>query len=272
MMHREEAERFAAFFGEGWAIGATDPDRFFAHFEPALAPGARFVQPILPDAVGAEGLRAAFLPVFSAVPDLRSEVRGFEPTADGLLIHHTLRGTLGGRALKWDATDTFVLRDGLVEERRAEFDPRPLVAAMLRSPRASARMLPALMGTTPVDRALTGLALGRIVLGSLARVAPGPTTRLFGAGHAASPELDYMNRVFGARALALGSGYLLSSGDARRLWQRLALVCDVSDTVAGAGHLVRRDIPRRSALAATALTGGYMVVGLLKLASDRGRA
>jgi hypothetical protein len=91
---------------------------------------------------------------------------------------------------------------------------------------------------------------------------------MFGAGAAASSELDYMNRVFGARAFALGSGYLLSSGDSRRLWQRLALVCDLSDTVAGAGHLRRADIPRASAVAATVLTGGYMLVGAAKLARD----
>jgi hypothetical protein len=102
------------------------------------------------------------------------------------------------------------------------------------------------------------------VLGALARA----TTGLFGAGHAASPELDYMNRIFGARALGLGSGYLLSSGDARRLWQRLALMIDTSDTIAGAGHLRRGDIPLASALAATALTGGYMLVGAAKLAED----
>jgi SnoaL-like domain len=260
-----EHEEFVQFFGAGWAIGATDPDAFFAHFEPAFARNARFVQPLVPNAVGAEGLREIFLPVFAAVPDLRSEVRSFRPTEDGLVIEHTLRGTLGSTPLQWDATDTFVLRDGLIEERRADFDPKPLLLAILRNPRAAAPLL----GATPLHRALSGLALGRIGLGTLARLAPGPTTRLFGAGYAAGPELDYMNRVFGARAFALGTGYLLSSGEARRLWQRLALVCDVSDTVAGVGHLVRGDIPRRSAVAATALTGGYMLVGLAKVLAER---
>jgi hypothetical protein len=117
------------------------------------------------------------------------------------------------------------------------------------------------------------LAGGRIALGTIARLAPRPLTRAAGAGYAASPELDYMNRVFGARAFALGTGYLLSSADARRLWQRLALVCDISDTVAGAGHLRRRDIPRASAVAALALTGSYMLVGIARVAADlRSRA
>jgi hypothetical protein len=119
-----------------------------------------------------------------------------------------------------------------------------------------------------IDRGLAVLAAGRIGLGTLARIAPRATTRMFGAGAAASPELDYMNRVFGARAFALGSGYLLSAGAPRRLWQRLALVCDVSDTLAGAGHLRRGDIPRSSAVGAVALTGAYMLVGLAKLVAD----
>jgi hypothetical protein len=119
-----------------------------------------------------------------------------------------------------------------------------------------------------VEKALAGLAWGRIALGSLARVSPRAATSLFGAGYAATPELDYMNRVFGARALGLGSGYLLSSGDARRLWQRLAFVIDLSDTIAGIGHLRRGDMPRPNAIAATVLTGGYMLVGAAGIAAE----
>jgi hypothetical protein len=36
----------------------------------------------------------------------------------------------------------------------------------------------------------------------------------------------------------------------------------------GAGHLRRGDIPRPSAVAATVLTGSYMLVGAVKLARD----
>ena len=52
-----------------------------------------------------------------------------------------------------------------------------------------------------------------------------------------TPELEYMTRVFGVRAVALGVGYLASSGDARRLWHRLWLLCDAADTAMGAGML-----------------------------------
>jgi SnoaL-like protein len=139
------AAEFARFFGEGWAIGATDPERFFAHFGPAFAPDARFIQPLAPMAIGLEGLRERFTPIFAAIPDLRSELLRFAETEDGILIEHRLHGTLGRRPLEWIAVDRFILRDGLIAERRAYFDPLPLIGAMLRSPRASLKALPALL-------------------------------------------------------------------------------------------------------------------------------
>ena len=119
-----------------------------------------------------------------------------------------------------------------------------------------------------MNAALAGLAIGRIVLGLLGRFAPKRSAELFGAGDAMTPELDYMAKVFGARAFALGTGYLTSTGAARRRWQRLAFVCDVSDTIAGIGSLGRGDMPRPTALALTAMTGGYALVGGARIASD----
>ena len=120
----------------------------------------------------------------------------------------------------------------------------------------------------PFGRALAGLALGRIARGTPSRLAPRGTARAFGGTRGANPELDYMTRVFGIRAIALGLGWLSTDGAARRCWQRLAFMCDVSDTVAGIGHLRRRDLPRVQALATTALTGGYALVGALRVGSD----
>jgi hypothetical protein len=97
--------------------------------------------------------RLRFTPIFAAIPDLRSTVVRFGPTDDGILIEHTLRGTLGSRPLEWTAVDRFILRDdGLIAERRAYFDSLPLIGAMLRSPRAALKLLPVLL------RARTGTA------------------------------------------------------------------------------------------------------------------
>ncbi|MEU6039700.1 hypothetical protein ABZ801_30285 [Actinomadura sp. NPDC047616] len=119
-----------------------------------------------------------------------------------------------------------------------------------------------------MERLLEAAASGRVVWGALALAAPGLNVKLAGMGDRETPELRYMIRVFGSRALALGLGYLLSDPPARRRWRRLCLVVDVCDTAAGVAHLVRGDVPRRSAAGLAAITGGYATLGLLALRRD----
>jgi hypothetical protein len=90
-----------------------------------------------------------------------------------------------------------------------------------------------------IETGLLSMAIGRLTGGAASRVSPSGTARFFGAATERSPELDYVVRVCGIRAMALGLGYLSTTGDARRRWQQLALLCDISDTVAGIGDLVR---------------------------------
>lgn len=258
-----ETEAFVERFAAGWAAGT---EGFFDRFLPLATDDVLLRQPLLPAARGHEGFRALFEPLFAAIPDLRGDVLGWTPEPDGATIELALHGTLDGVALDFVTHDRIVLRDGLMAERHAQFSPRPLLAAALRRPRAGLSLLAApLVQRAGGDGPLLALAAGRLWLGALGRLAPRRTAILLGAGAAATPELDYMTRVFGVRAIALGAGYLTSEGAARRRWQRLAFMCDVSDTLAGVGHLRRRDIPRGSGLALTALTGAYAVVGGLKL-------
>jgi hypothetical protein len=123
-----------------------------------------------------------------------------------------------------------------------------------------------------LDGPLRTMALGRIVLGVISRISPDLTSRLSGAGSSPGPEFDYMTRVFGARAIALGTGYLASNGDARRLWQRLALFCDVSDTLAGAAQLRNDEVPLLARVWLLSLTGGYAAIGAARLLEDAGGA
>jgi hypothetical protein len=140
------AEDFVGFFGELWSAGATDRQRFFSMLEARMTPDTRLIQPLARTVRGPAGARALFAPLFEAVPDLRSEIHRFGPTEDGVLIEHTLSGTLAGKRLRWTATDRFILADdGRFLERRAYFDPLPLVAAMLARPWAAAKLLPGLM-------------------------------------------------------------------------------------------------------------------------------
>jgi hypothetical protein len=117
-------------------------------------------------------------------------------------------------------------------------------------------------GSRRVDP-LVGLAAGRIVLGAWALVSPGSLVRSFGLS--GGPEHSYLTRIFGARAIALGAGYLSEPPAGRRRWHRLALFVDTSDTLTAVGHLVRRDVPTRGAAALGVLTGGYLLVGATRL-------
>ena len=121
-----------------------------------------------------------------------------------------------------------------------------------------------------VETGLLAMAVGRFAGGAASRVTPGRTARFFGAAGERSPELDYVVRVCGIRAMALGFGYLSTTGDARRRWQQLALLCDISDTVAGIGDLVRGKVPRSTALGAALRAGIFAAVGATRIAYDRG--
>lgn len=76
------------------------------------------------------------------------------------------------------------------------------------------------------------------------------------------PAQRYLLRVFAGRAAALGVGVLASSGSARRRWQQLGLLVDVSDTLAG---LDPRLTARARALSLIT-TATYTLVGAAALA------
>jgi hypothetical protein len=116
---------------------------------------------------------------------------------------------------------------------------------------------------------MRALAMVRIGLGTFAWIAPRAMNRIFGVPRGDdSPALDYMNRVFGVRAVSLGTGYLASSGAARDVWHRLWLLCDVADTVMGARMVYRRELGGVTAFQALAITGGAAAIDLAALAAN----
>lgn len=123
------------------------------------------------------------------------------------------------------------------------------------------------------DRARTAalsLAIFRIVLGLFAWFGPRPMNRLFGVPRRDdSSALDYMNRVFGVRAVALGIGYLTAAEAARPQWHRLWLLCDAADTVMGARMTARGELAPLTAIQALAITGGATAIDLAAIGSQR---
>ena len=123
---------------------------------------------------------------------------------------------------------------------------------------------------TTLAAAMTGLAAFRILLGAASWLAPGPLARSYGVPESAlTPQLEYMTRVFGVRAVALGTGYLASLEDARRLWVRLWLLCDAADTVMGIGMAARGRLDANQGIAALATTAPAMALDLAALAAAR---
>jgi ketosteroid isomerase-like protein len=126
----EEAAEFVRGFERHWA--SPDPTALFD----LLHPDVHLVQPLLPEmhssAAYAEQLRRLLL----LVPDLTGRVHRWVPDDNGVIIEHTLGGTVGGKRIELRLCDRITLREGKVVERIAYFDPTPLLLAVLTRPRA----------------------------------------------------------------------------------------------------------------------------------------
>jgi hypothetical protein len=119
-----------------------------------------------------------------------------------------------------------------------------------------------------IGAAMTGMAGFRVVLGAASWLAPAQVTRIYGvADKRMTPELEYMTRVFGVRAVALGLGYLTSSGDARRVWQRLWLLADAADTAMGLDMVRRGRLDAKLGTSALATTAPAMALDIAALAA-----
>jgi len=124
-------DRFAA----AWAGGA---DTLADTFLPDLAhENVVLTQPLLPTARGHAGFRKQFELLFGAIPDLRGEVLGWQPTHDGVEIKLALHGTIDGLPVSFTTRDCIVLHDGRMLSRHARMNMRPLLLAMARRPRAA---------------------------------------------------------------------------------------------------------------------------------------
>jgi hypothetical protein len=107
----------------------------------------------------------------------------------------------------------------------------------------------------PQINAIVGL---RAAIGASAWLAPNLSGRLFGLNPSANPQLPYVGRLFAIRDVALAAGLAQSSGESRRLWLQLGVLCDAADALAGllagrGGQLSK---------VSTALVTGPAVMGL----------
>jgi hypothetical protein len=77
------------------------------------------------------------------------------------------------------------------------------------------------------------LVTTRTAIGVGSWAAPGLAGGLFGLDVAANPQSPYLARLFGVRDLALGVGVAATQGEARKLWLKIGIACDLADAAAG---------------------------------------
>lgn len=124
------AAEVARAFAEAWA--APQVERFAA----LLAPDVVLLQPVTPRIVGRDAARAEFARLLRWLPDLRGTVDHWAADGQTLLIAWRLAFTVGRKRLELPIVDRIVVRDALIGERAAYFDPLPLLLAVLARPGA----------------------------------------------------------------------------------------------------------------------------------------
>ncbi|HWJ07724.1 MAG TPA: hypothetical protein VNS46_00015 [Nocardioides sp.] len=116
---------------------------------------------------------------------------------------------------------------------------------------------------------VTGLSLGRIVVGIGSLLAPSATARLFGVDAAANPQLGVFSRMFGAREIALGAVTLASKGSLRRNLTVVGIAVDGSDIASGALEVASGGLPKVQGGALVGVAAGAVGAGIAALVLSR---
>ena len=112
---------------------------------------------------------------------------------------------------------------------------------------------------------VTGLSLGRIVIGAASVANPALAAKAFGLDVVANPQTTFVMRLFGAREIALGAATLASSGRGRAGMVLLGMGVDGADAYAGLVGPKVDGLDQRSGMVMTAVAGGAVLSGLLGL-------
>jgi hypothetical protein len=120
------------------------------------------------------------------------------------------------------------------------------------------------------EQAIRSLAGLRVAVGTSAWATPRLAGKAFGLDADGNPQSPYLARLFGVRDLALGIGALATSGESRRTWLMLGVLCDAADAAAGvmagrAGYLPK--VPTVLVTGVALIAAG---LGTAALASDGG--
>lgn len=108
---------------------------------PLIHRDATFAQPGFPPAVGRDQIREMFRRLFTLLPDLSTVPTRSATYGDAVFIESECRATLGGAMVAFSVCDRFVIRCGLVTERRSFSDPTPVLLTALGRPTGWVRLV-----------------------------------------------------------------------------------------------------------------------------------
>ena len=115
----------------------------------------------------------------------------------------------------------------------------------------------------PADYARIALAGIRIFNGAAGLLAPGVMAARTGVKRDADAPVLYPWRMFGIRTVLIGADLLSSNREVRRHAVRAAVIVHASDVVAASAMLRSDDVPRKTAIAATAISSLNTVLALI---------
>jgi hypothetical protein len=93
---------------------------------------------------------------------------------------------------------------------------------------------------------VTGLSLGRIVVGIVSLVRPGVAAGMFGLDLEGNPQGQLLARLFGSREIALGTATLLAQGKTRRNLVLAGVSVDLADTATGVLAVQDKTVSKRT--------------------------
>jgi hypothetical protein len=128
----EIVETFAAI----WAAPRGHGYRFLDRFSPEVV----LLAPLAGKSRGREAGYAAFRRTYALLPDLTAEVSGWSANERFIWISMTFFTNVC-EPFRWHSVDVLTLTGGVVTERRAYFDPLPLIGYILRHPKLLWRWL-----------------------------------------------------------------------------------------------------------------------------------
>ncbi|MDT0203602.1 hypothetical protein [Nocardioides sp. AE5] len=94
---------------------------------------------------------------------------------------------------------------------------------------------------------ITGLNIGRIVIGVLAFFTPRLLARVLRLDAANQPQLTYLSRMFGSREVVVGAVTLSATGTSRTNLVLVGVAVDAADAVAGIAAGANKSVSKPTA-------------------------